>query len=64
MAHSLEARSNGPLVAVLSKHGKIYRAEPLFGDQTEIFVGHKSPCTGRARASWWCSGPTAAGAAK
>ena len=30
------------MVAVITKSGKIYRADPLFGDQKEIFVGHKA----------------------
>ncbi|MCL4472392.1 MAG: VacB/RNase II family 3'-5' exoribonuclease [Actinobacteria bacterium] len=30
------------MVALITKHGKIYRADPLFGDQKEIFVGHKA----------------------
>jgi len=30
------------MVAIITKSGKIYRADPLFGDQKEIFVGHKA----------------------
>ncbi len=40
--HSPETRPAGPMVALITKHGKIYRADPLFGDQKEIFVGHKA----------------------
>ena len=37
-----EIRPGTPMVAVITKSGKIYRADPLFGDQKEIFVGHKA----------------------
>ncbi|MFA5809829.1 MAG: RNB domain-containing ribonuclease, partial [Thermoleophilia bacterium] len=37
-----EIKPGTPMVAVITKSGKIYRADPLFGDQKEIFVGHKA----------------------
>ena len=42
MARSSGTRPFDPMVAVITKHGKIYRADPLFGDQKEVFVGRKA----------------------
>jgi len=35
-------RPPGPFVAVITKSGKIYRADPIFENAKEIFVGHKA----------------------
>ncbi|MHB1325162.1 MAG: ribonuclease R family protein [Thermoleophilia bacterium] len=42
MAKSSQTRPSGPFVAVITKSGKIYRADPIFENAKEIFVGHKA----------------------
>ena len=42
MARTLQTRPSGPFVAVITKSGKIYRADPIFENAKEIFVGHKA----------------------
>ncbi len=37
-----ERTPSGPFVAVITKSGKIYRADPIFENAKEIFVGHKA----------------------
>jgi ribonuclease R len=42
MAKNSQTRPSGPFVAVITKSGKIYRADPIFENAKEIFVGHKA----------------------
>ena len=42
MARFPETPPARPFVAVITKSGKIYRADPVFEKTKEIFVGHKA----------------------